>query len=240
LSEKRKVVIATPTRERPTAAYLAALEASVPALDAAGLHHMTSFRAGSPYISHSRSEMLRKAMNLPADVVVFIDDDMSWTPEALIRLIETPGDVISGLYRFKTEAEEYMGAVRPSADMKPIQRDDGCVLMDWVPAGFLKITKQAVDRFMRAYPELCYGPKFSLSVDLFNHGAHDGLWWGEDYAFSRRWNAMGEEIWVVPDLDLTHHGSEQAYPGNYAAYLRRQPGGSEDPARAPDRQQSAA
>lgn len=231
MSDKLKVVIATPTRDRPTDAYLAALEASVPALDAAGFEHMTSFRVGSPYISHSRSEMLRKAMNVPADVVVFIDDDLSWRPEDLVRLIETPGDVVSGLYRFKTEAEEYMGAVVRGADGLTVRRDDGCVKADWVPAGFLKITKEMVDRLMRAHPELCYGPQFSPSIDLFNHGAHNGWWWGEDYAFSRRWNALGGEIWIVPDLDLTHHTADAEFPGNYHRYLLRQPGGSEDPAR---------
>ena len=43
------------------------------------------------------------------------------------------------------------------------------------------------------------------SVDLFNHGAHDGAWYGEDYAFSRNWLALGGDIWIVPDLNLTHH-----------------------------------
>ena len=33
---------------------------------------------------------------------------------------------------------------------------------------------------------------------------------------------------LVPDLDITHHGSDgAAYPGNYHGFLMRQPGGSE-------------
>jgi hypothetical protein len=79
---------------------------------------------------------------------------------------------------------------------------------------------------MAAYPELCFGPRYHPSVDLFNHGAHEGVWWGEDYAFCRRWNAIGGEIWVVPDLDLTHHSKTEAFPGNYHEWLLRQPGGS--------------
>lgn len=226
----RKVVFATPTYIQPFDAYLEALKGSVPALDAADINHQIVFRVGSPYISHARSELLRKALDAKADDIVFIDHDLSWRPEDLVRLIQTPGDVVSGLYRFKKEPAEFMGAICPNADGRPIVRDDGCVKADWVPAGFLKITKEGVDRFMRAYPELTYGPKFSLSVDLFNHGAHDGLWWGEDYAFSRRWGAIGD-IWIVPDLDLTHHSATGAYPGNFHRHLLAQPGGSEDPAR---------
>jgi hypothetical protein len=62
-------------------------------------------------------------------------------------------------------------------------------------------------------------------VDLFNHGAHEGVWWGEDYAFSRNWLALGGELWIVPDLNLTHHGPDTVYPGNFHNFLRRQPGG---------------
>lgn len=225
----RSVVLATPTVRRPFPAYLEALEASIPALDAAGIKHQTVFEIGSAYISHARATMLRKALDANADDIVFIDHDLSWRPEDLVRLIQTPGDVVSGLYRFKTAPEEYMGSLLAGEDGRPIAREDGCIRAEWIPAGFMKVTKEGVDRFMRAYPELCYGPRFSMSVDLFNHGAHDGLWWGEDYAFSRRWNAMGETIWIVPDMALTHHTTDAAYPGNFHDYLLRQPGGSAGP-----------
>jgi len=219
------VVICTPTISRPYPQYLDALEASVPALDAAGIRHSTVATIGSPYISCARAEMLRKALDVKADVVVFIDHDLSWRSEDLLSLIQTDGDVVAGTYRFKLPEESYMGTIKVQADLRPIVRDDGCILANLVPAGFLKVTKEAVHRFMEAYPDLCFGPKFNLSVDLFNHGAHEGQWWGEDYAFSRRWNAMGGEIWLVPDLDLTHHGADRAYPGNFHTFMRRQPGG---------------
>jgi len=107
---------------------------------------------------------------------------------------------------------------------------DGTLRGHRAPAGFLKVTKEAVDRFMKAYPELCYGPAYAPAVDLFNHGAHEGVWYGEDYAFCRRWIDCGGELWIVPDLDLTHHGETQAYPGNYHDFLTRQPGGVNAPA----------
>jgi glycosyltransferase involved in cell wall biosynthesis len=220
----RKVVLATPTYTKPHPAFLAAVEAAVPVLDSAGIDHHMTFRTGSPYISHARSAMLRKALDAEADDIIFLDHDMGFEPQDLLKLIQTEGEVISGLYRFKKDEEEYMGALVPDEQGLPIVREDGCIKAEWIPAGFLKITKEGVDRFMRAYPELCYGPRFSLSVDLFNHGAHDGLWWGEDYAFSRRWNAIGD-IWIIPDLNLTHHG-DKPYPGNFHQWLLRQPGGS--------------
>jgi hypothetical protein len=167
--------------------------------------------------------MLRKALDAQADVIVFLDYDLIWRPQDLLDLIECPAEVAAGFYRFKKDEEEYMGAIERTPDGAPISRHGGA-LAERAPAGFLKITKEAVDRFMKAYPELTYGPRYNLSVDLFNHGAHEGVWWGEDYAFSRRWRACGGQIVVVPDLDLTHHG-DKPYPGNFHNFMRHQPGG---------------
>jgi hypothetical protein len=102
---------------------------------------------------------------------------------------------------------------------------DGAIHAEWVPAGFLRVTEAAVEKFMRAYPHLMYGKAHKPHVDLFNHGAHKGIWYGEDYAFSRNWNDCGGSIWLIPDVDITHHSADKAYPGNYHMYLRRRPGG---------------
>jgi hypothetical protein len=147
--------------------------------------------------------------------IVFIDHDLSWRPRKdLLKLIDqTPGDVVAGLYRFKKDDEEYMGAWHRSR--RPPRACSGLttlVLRPSGPGGFLKITRAGVERFMRAYPHLCYGSPISPSVDLFNHGAHEGVWWGEDYAFSRNWLACGGDLWVIPDLDLTHHSADNGLP----------------------------
>jgi len=225
-----KVVIATPTVSKPHPAYLAAVAAAEPILKAAGLDVQIVFEVGNPYISAARSTMLRKAMDGKADVVVFIDHDIEFRPEDLLKLIETEGDVVAGLYRFKKDDEEYMGAPLTDAAGNVQMVADGTLRGHRAPAGFLKVTKEAVDRFMKAYPELCYGPAYAPAVDLFNHGAHEGVWYGEDYAFCRRWIDCGGDLWIVPDLQLTHHSETQAYPGCYHDFLTRQPGGVNAPA----------
>jgi hypothetical protein len=224
------VVVCTPTIKQPFPQYLDALEASVEDLDAAGIRHATVASVGSPYISCARAEMLRKAMDAKADIVVFIDHDLSWDPEDLRLLIETEGDVVCGTYRFKMDEESYMGTIHVDAHDRPqLRKSDGAIRAKLMPAGFLKVTKEAVHRFMEAYPELCFGPKFGLSVDLFNHGAHDGQWWGEDYAFCRRWGAIGGDVWCVPDLNLTHHHEDgRAFPGNFMDFFMRRPGGARE------------
>lgn len=223
---EKHVVFCTPTLTRPHDAYLDALEKSVPAVESAGFRHSTVFEVGCPYISYARANMLRKALDAQADIVVFIDHDLSWRPEDLVTLIETPGEVVSGTYRYKKDDEEYMGVWDVDEGGKPSIRPDGSFDADKVPAGFLKITKEGVDRFMRAYPELVFGVRYNPTVDLFNHGVIEGVWYGEDYAFSKRWREKCGPISLIPNLNIDHHSAEKSYPGNLHEFMLRQPGGS--------------
>src|SRR5688500_15044072 len=102
---KLKIAIATPTVIRPFDPYLEALKDSVPALDEAGIDHCTVYEIGCPYISAARAKMLRKALDAKADAIIFIDHDLSWKPEDLVRLILTEGDVVCATYRYRTSRE---------------------------------------------------------------------------------------------------------------------------------------
>lgn len=227
MEKKRKAVFCIPTLTKPYQQTIDSLKASIPLIVDAGWDEGFVTEVGCPYISAARAKMLRKALDGGADVIVFIDHDLSWKPQDLLTLIETNGDVIAGTYRFKKDEEEYMGALIPRADGTPTVREDGCLLAHSIPAGFLKITKDGVNRFIKEFPELCYGERHSPHVDLFNHGAHEFTWFGEDYAFARRWREKCGQIWVVPDLGIAHHTPEKSFPGNFHQFLLRQPGGSE-------------
>jgi hypothetical protein len=222
----KKVVFCIPIRTHPHPSFIQSISDTIPLLDQEGWDHGMGLEFGSPYISGARATLLRRALDAKADTIVFLDDDVSWNPPDLVKLISTKGEVICGTYRFKEHNEEYMGLLLDGPENRPIVREDGCVKAELIPAGFLKVTVGAIDKFMKAYPELCYGSAYSPHVDLFNHGAHEGRWWGEDYAFSRRWRAIGGELWIVPDLNIDHHHGERVWEGNFHEFLLRQPGGS--------------
>ena len=224
--KRKKVIFCVPTITKPYQCCLDSLAASIPLIIDAGWDEGMANSIGCPYISYARSHMIRKAQDANADVIVFIDHDLSWEPEDLLRLIETEGDVVAGTYRFKTdEVEEYMGALLPDVNGFPQKREDGCLLAHCVPAGFLKVTKHAISKFMMMYPELTYIDQGTLTVDMFNHGVHNHVWYGEDYAFSRNWNEKCGKIWLIPDLKLNHHTKDAEYKGNFHIWLRKQEGG---------------
>lgn len=106
---KKKVVFCVPTMKRPYQQLLDSLKASVELLGE--YDHYLVNEIGCPYISGARATMLRKALDIKADIIVFLDHDLSWNPQDLLKLIETDGDVVAGLYRFKKPEEVYMGVL---------------------------------------------------------------------------------------------------------------------------------
>jgi glycosyltransferase involved in cell wall biosynthesis len=223
-----KVIFCTPTREKPCGPYIDSLEKSIPLIVGAGYAEGYLVEVGNPYISGARATMLKKGLKAQGDIFIFLDDDLSWEPEALLRLIQTPGEVVGGTYRTKEDEPNYMGRILQDKSGRPTSiREDGCFECACLPAGFLKVTKEAVADFMRGYPDLCYGPPYDYAVDFMQHGAHKGMWWGEDYAFCRRWRDIGGQVWLIPDIEVQHHDwkSKAIYRGNFHEYLMRQPGG---------------
>ena len=215
-----KVVFATLyLGDKPHPAFQKSLTETLPLIEEEGWQHALVVEANCPYISAARSKVLRKALDAEADFIVYLDYDVSWTPETMVKLLSTPGDVIAGTYRKKSPQIEYMGSLIKDSSNNLVAREDGCLLADKIPAGFLKISKYAVDKFAKAYPELLFGSPMKPELDMFNHGVLDGIWHGEDYAFSKRWNDKCGQIWIVPDLDIHHHKGEAVFEGNFHKYL---------------------
>lgn len=164
--------------------------------------------------------MLGKALRWGAEQIVFLDDDVSFRPQDLLTIIQAVGPVVGGTYRYKIDEEKYMGKPILGPRGHPMVRStDGAVEMLCLPAGFLRVTRDFVERVMDTYPALMITADGNRNVDLFNHGAYGGVWFGEDYAFSRRCNEMDVPIWCPPDMQLDHHAKDAVFHGNYHRYL---------------------
>jgi hypothetical protein len=207
------------------------LENSLPLIEAAGWEHGYTQTLGNPYISGARAEMTRKGMDAKADVMFYIDYDVSWEPQDLIKVLETEGDVVAGTYRCKTDDRDevlYMGAIYNDLETnQPIGRlSDGAIKAKVVPAGFLKVTPAPLTSSCGLTLSFAMGRSTRSLSTCFITARTMGLWWGEDYAFSRNYLALGGEIWLVPDVSIDHWQGDYPYTGNFHQFLLRQPGGA--------------
>lgn len=223
----KKVVFCIPTITKPYQCLLDSLEAATVFIEQKGYETFLITEVGSPYVSHARATLLRKALDAKPDIIIFLDHDLSFDPDDLLKLIETEGAYVCGTYRYKKPEVEYMGSLLTEPDGTPkVRESDGALYAYSAPAGFMKITPGMVNSMIEKYPDLCYGERHTPHVDLFRHGAYNYTWIGEDYMCSLRWIEAGFDLFIVPDLNINHHTHEEEFKGNFHEFLLRQPGGS--------------
>jgi hypothetical protein len=163
---------------------------------------------------------------------VFVDHDVWWEGDELLRLLSHPVDFVAGSYRHKSDDESYpMGwlddpegkglwAVDPATNQPS---ETGLIEVGAAPTGFCRLTRAAVDKLYAAYPERMYASKMAPDLQvcgLFEVPFVEGVGVvGEDYIFAQYWRKIGGKVWLDPALNLNHSGHKE-YVGSLGSWLR--------------------
>jgi hypothetical protein len=203
-------------------------------------------------ITRGRSAIVAKFLDNPATThLLFIDADITFSPDQVTRMLRFDKDFVAGLYpakildwqqlaqRFGHTGESleeaglsYVADICTGSDLK---NDQGFATGNYAGTGFWLIKRAVFERMFTAHPELKYSalhafPRptqpsnnlYALFDCLIEPGT--GVYLSEDYAFCRRWRALGGEIWLDLQSRLTHTGS-YSFRGNagphYAAGATR-------------------
>jgi hypothetical protein len=178
---------------------------------------------GDSIIQNARNVLIAMFLETDCTDFVFIDGDISWRSQELLKLLSHPVDVVGGGYRFKNDKEEYPMQWLPDPDGKGLHADPatGLIEIAGAPTGFLRFTRNALEKLVEAYGALWY--KERLCPDLTLHNLcevqlDNNVLRGEDYALCKKWRDIGGQVWVDPTLALTHTGHKD-YHGNLGNWL---------------------
>jgi hypothetical protein len=165
-----------------------------------------------------------------ADVFMFIDADVEFTPDAVVRLVNSPHDVSVAVYpkkvvmwdQVKTAVENgdernmamlssslvaNIGAAKRSVENGFVELLDG-------PTGFMAIKRHVFEKLEEKFPELVckndhqnrdfdeYCAVFDCMIDPDSR-----RYLSEDYAFCRRWQQAGGRIFCDINTTLGHVGN---------------------------------
>ena len=187
-----------------------------------------------PYIQKARNRLVQEFLASDCDTLFFVADDLEFSTDDLMRVIETPGRFVVGVYPLKTSPIRWVvGYNTHPKDNTPVVREDGCISATRVQTGFMRIHREVFENIIGGYPELSFygrknGKPINVKQDFFPQGVHNHVWIGEDFAFCDLWTKLGGKIWIVPDLTLTHHDPGKGYKGNFHEYLMGLPGGCKE------------
>ena len=185
-------------------------------------------------ITRSRNTLVSTFLNdTDATHLLFIDADISFAPEQVMRLLAAGKDVVGAMYPIK--ALDWEDAARRQAlgretgeaaalhyvgtplDEGEARWDGDFVTASYVGTGMMLIRRRVFEAMIGVYPHLQYkaihaypraqrtpSTQFALFDCLIDEDT--GLYLSEDYAFCQRWRAMGGDIWLDTAARLTHTG----------------------------------
>jgi hypothetical protein len=165
-----------------------------------------------------------------ADVFMFIDADVEFTPDAVVRLVNSPHDVSVAVYPKKVVMwdqvkravengdERNMAMLSSSlvANIGAAKRsvENGFVELLDGPTGFMAIKRHVFEKLEEKFPELVckndhqnrdfdeYCAVFDCMIDPDSR-----RYLSEDYAFCRRWQQAGGSIFCDINTTLGHVGN---------------------------------
>ncbi len=185
-----------------TERYLASVLALQPAAAAAGLALEIQTLGDDALITRVRNRLVRRFLDGALSHLLFVDADIGFRPEAVLRLKAFAADVVGGIYPVKrvdpaalaghadcpARAYDY---VVGWGDADAVDGRDGFARARWLGAGFLMIARPVLE---------------ALGAGWFDTAIDDGVYLSEDYAFCRRAAAAGFGVWADLMSRLSHTG----------------------------------
>lgn len=241
-----KVFLATPSYDgQACAGFEKSLKGTLRLLKKAGIPAQWETFNGCCYLPVSRNKLVKQFLeDSDATDFVFLDSDLEWDPEAFMRMLRIPVDIVGGAYPFKSKEESYPVWLKTEND-RPMMGPAGLVEAWTIPTGCMRVRRsafQAIEAFygkdaliIEEHSQNNSGELVNTYLNFFDTEKIGRKWWGEDTNFCRRWTMeMQLPIYVFPDMDFVHwgktmRGQDYPYRGNFHDYLLRRPGGMNDP-----------
>lgn len=173
---------------------------------------------GESLVSRARNTIAAEFLARPnASHLVFIDGDIIWRAEDVVRLIAHDVPVIAGLYPKKKYPIEFVVHPAYTADGKMNRNQrTGAVQVANVGTGFLCIKREVFEQLaasgMVDKIERMDGISAAVLQHLYDYFpvfVDHGVLLSEDYGFCARWRATGGEVWVDPAIVLGHVGRHE-------------------------------
>jgi len=173
----------------------------------------------------TRARNILTAMFLESDAshLFFLDADIEWEPESILRAISANKDIVASAYPKKALPIQYALNFKFLDPVnKRIRFENGLVEVLDASTGFFCIKREVFERMMVEYPELHYKNDSNIDEKVAKYcyaffdthiDEEDRRYLSEDYRFCRLWQKLGGEIWLDPKTKLNHVGT-YTFEGN--------------------------
>lgn len=169
-------------------------------------------------IPRARNNLAGKFLhNKKATHMMFIDSDIRFKPEDLIKLIEADKDICCGAYPVKK-----LPAQLVINELDNGEKEGELVEVSTAGTGFMLIKRKVFDKMIEKYPKTKYNEHVGLGKQyepylyaLFDTDiSTEGHYLSEDWTFCLRWRAIGGKVWIHKGVSLGHVGQYEYRASN--------------------------
>lgn len=176
------------------------------------------FLSSCSHPAMGRNQLAQDFLDSDADRLVYLDADVTFEPGSLIKIAHSPVDFVGGAYRFKMDEEKYPVGWFPGGQV-PMNRIGLC-LVSTLPGGFLSLSRKVFETLKEKFPEREYQHFGKTSHAFFSMPFKGGYLCGEDSNFCIEWQECGGQVWLDPELELTHWDFNKPYVGHIGKWLK--------------------
>ena len=179
------------------------------------------FEIGNSLIADARNKLVARFLASDCSDLVFIDADLSWSPDDLLRLVAYAVPFVAGVYQRKSRTKIDFAVKFGPAIGFDAQR---LIAVERVGTGFMRLRRDCIEKMVAAHASLrLTNPVAKDDANfyaLFDTMVVDGQFIGEDFTFCDRWRAIGGQVLIDPAINLSHHGAA-AYDEPLLKYLQK-------------------
>jgi len=153
----------------------------------------------------------------PCTDLIFVDSDLSFDSDAMLKLLKHDKDIVAGIYPYKTENLNFPLNVYYDDAKNCLDKESGLIRLNIAPTGLMRIQRRVFEKMIDNGIRKTSDGIYCFFDTGFTMPGED-LWYGEDVTFCKRWTGMGGEIYGEPDIDFCHIGNKK-YSGNFLKYM---------------------
>lgn len=163
-------------------------------------------------VTRGRNNLVAKFLtNKAATHLMWVDADIRWEPEALLRMVLYDAGVVCGLYPMKGIPIRYVLNTLPGG-----RRIGPLMEVSTSGTGFMLIKRDVIEKLIKVMPETKYKDSLNLGPQYEEHMYalfdtmidENGHYLSEDWTFCKRVREkLNIPIWVDTEVKLDHAGT---------------------------------
>jgi hypothetical protein len=209
----KNVMIATPAYDgKVNIQYALSFANTLHTLQLHGIQVTPMITGSGSLLVAERNRIVQSFWESECTHLLCIDSDLGWPPQAVLAMLDADKEFIAGVYPARGDTNTFL--------FRPVLNPDSTIVnekhllkMEYIPAGFMLLSRSLIDKMQKKFPELYYEPKNKQvrnpesAYCFFDTEVWEGEFWGEDYVFCRRARQAGADIWVDPLIQFDHAGT---------------------------------